>query len=50
MTESYTVRWIPTWARIIDVPHQPRTSELRKAMRHTLEQLKVAAEATPSGR
>jgi uncharacterized membrane protein len=47
VTESYTVRWIPTWARILDVPTN-RARELREAMRHTLEQLKGAAEATPS--
>jgi uncharacterized membrane protein len=49
VTESYTVHWIPTWARIVDVPTN-RARELRQAMRHTLEQLKGAAEATPSGR
>ena len=47
VTESYTVRWIPTWARIVDVPTN-RARELREAMQHTLEQLKAAAEATPS--
>ncbi len=49
VTESYTVRWIPTWARIVDVPTN-RARELRHAMQHTLEQLKGAAEATPSAR
>jgi len=49
VTESYTVRWIPTWARIVDVPTN-RARELREAMRHTLERLKDAAEATPSAR
>jgi uncharacterized membrane protein len=49
VTESYTVRWIPTWARIVDVPTN-RARELREAMRHTLERLKCAAEATPSAR
>ena len=49
VTESYTVRWIPTWARIVDVPTN-RARELREAMRHTLERLKGAAEATPSTR
>ncbi len=49
VTESYTVRWIPTWARIVDVPTN-RARELREAMVHTLEQLKAAAEATPSVR
>jgi uncharacterized membrane protein len=47
VTESYTVHWIPTWARIVDVPTN-RARELREAMRHTLEQLKGAAEATAS--
>jgi hypothetical protein len=47
VTESYTVHWIPMWARIVDVPTN-RARELREAMRHTLEQLKGAAEATPS--
>jgi len=45
VTESYAVRWIPTWARIVDVPTN-RARELREAMRHTLERLKAAAEAT----
>ncbi len=49
VTESYTVRWIPTWARMVDVPTN-RARELRVAMRHTLERLKDAAEATPSSR
>jgi hypothetical protein len=47
VTESYVVRWIPTWARIVDVPTN-RARELRDAMQHTLEQLKSAAEAKPS--
>ena len=46
VTESYTVRWIPTWARVLDVPTN-RAGELREAMRHTLERLKRAAEAAP---
>ncbi len=45
VTESYVVRWIPTWARIVDVPTN-RARELRHAMQHTLEQLKGAAEST----
>lgn len=49
VTESYTVRWIPTWARIVDVPTN-RARELLEAMRYTLEQLKHAAEATSSSR
>jgi hypothetical protein len=44
VTESYDVKWIPTWARIVDVPTN-RHRELREAMRHTLERLKSAAES-----
>jgi uncharacterized membrane protein len=47
VTESYRVWWIPTWARIVDVPTN-RARELREHMGRTLEQLKSAAEATPS--
>ena len=47
VTESYAVSWIPTWARIVDVPTN-RVRELRDGMRHTLEQLKRVAETTPS--
>jgi hypothetical protein len=47
VTESYTVSWIPTWARIVDVPTN-RVRELRDGMRHTLEQLKRVDETTPS--
>ena len=43
VTESYRVDWIPRWARIVDVPTN-RCKELRDAMRHTLGQLKTAAE------
>ena len=49
VTESYAVRWIPTWARILDVPTN-RVRELRRAMEHTLEHLKAAAEAAPQAR
>lgn len=49
VTESYAVRWIPTWARIVDVPTN-RARERRDAMRHTLGRLKSAAEASPSAR
>jgi len=38
------VRWIPTWARIVDVPTN-RCKELAEAMEHTLGQLKAAAES-----
>ncbi len=44
VTESYEVRWIPTWARIVDVPTN-RAKELREHMRQTLGRLKAAAEA-----
>jgi hypothetical protein len=43
VVESYDVRWIPAWARILDVPTN-RHRELREAMRHTLDRLKVAVE------
>ncbi len=43
VTESYEVRWIPTWARILDVPLN-RHRELLEGMRTTLERLKAAAE------
>ena len=43
-TESYKVRWIPTWARILDVPLN-RHKELVEGMRTTLERLKATAEA-----
>jgi len=43
VSESYQVRWIPAWARILDVPTN-RHRELKDAMRHTLEQLKARAE------
>ena len=42
VTESYEVRWIPAWARILDVPLN-RHKELVENMRTTLERLKVAA-------
>lgn len=44
VTESYEVRWIPVWARILDVPTN-RHKELLQGMRTTLERLKTAAEA-----
>jgi uncharacterized membrane protein len=43
VTESYEVTWIPTWARIVDVPTN-RHRELVQAMQHTLGQLKQACE------
>jgi len=46
VTESYDVKWIPAWARIVDVPTN-RHGELREAMRHTLCRLKAAAEGSP---
>ena len=45
VTESYVVHWIPTWARILDVPTN-RAAELRRHMQHTLEQLKRVAETS----
>jgi hypothetical protein len=44
VTESYEVRWIPTWARILDVPTN-RHRQLVANMRTTLEQLRAAAES-----
>jgi uncharacterized protein YndB with AHSA1/START domain len=44
VTESYDVKRIPVWARILDVPTN-RHRELLEGMRHTLQQLKTAAEA-----
>jgi Polyketide cyclase / dehydrase and lipid transport len=44
VTESYHVDSIPLWARIVDVPTN-RAKELREGMRHTLAQLKTAAES-----
>jgi hypothetical protein len=44
VTESYEVRWIPVWARILDVPTN-RHKDLLKGMRTTLERLRAAAEA-----
>jgi uncharacterized membrane protein len=44
VTESYEVRWIPTWARVLDVPTN-RHKELLRGMRTTLERLKAAAES-----
>jgi hypothetical protein len=43
VVESYVVRWIPLWARIVDVPTN-RARELRDGMDHTLGRLKTAAE------
>ena len=47
VTESYEVKRIPVWARIVDVPTN-RHRELLEGMRHTLKQLKTAAEAMSS--
>jgi hypothetical protein len=46
ITESYEVRWIPVWARIIDVPTN-RHKELLAGMRTTLQRLKEAVEPAP---
>jgi hypothetical protein len=43
VVESYEVRWIPAWARIVDVPTN-RHKDLVRGMRTTLERLKAAAE------
>jgi hypothetical protein len=48
VTESYEVRWIPTWARILDVPLN-RHKELLEGMGTTLERLKASAEADHRG-
>ncbi len=42
--ESYEVKKLPVWARIVDVPTN-RAGELREHMGHTLARLKAAAEA-----
>jgi uncharacterized membrane protein len=47
VTESYDVRRIPVWARIVDVPTN-RHRELAEGMAHTLAHLKRAAESVPS--
>jgi uncharacterized protein YndB with AHSA1/START domain len=44
VVESYLVRWIPLWARIMDVPTN-RARELHEGMGRTLSRLKAAAEA-----
>jgi uncharacterized protein YndB with AHSA1/START domain len=44
VTESYDVKRIPVWARMLDVPTN-RHRDLLEGMRHTLQQLKTAAEA-----
>jgi hypothetical protein len=44
VTETYEAHKLPLWARIVDVPTN-RHGALLKNMRHTLEQLKSAAEA-----
>jgi hypothetical protein len=50
VTEGYEVRWIPTWARILDVPLN-RHKELLEGMRTTLERLRASVEVRqgPSG-
>ncbi len=44
VTESYEVRWIPAWARVLDIPTN-RHRELSDSMGITLSRLKKAAEA-----
>jgi hypothetical protein len=46
VAEAYEVRWIPAWARILDVPTN-RHKELLAGMRTTLERLKATAESRP---
>jgi len=48
VTESYEVKRIPAWARILDIPTN-RHRELLEGMRHTLAQLKLAAETSAPG-
>jgi uncharacterized membrane protein len=43
VTESYDVKWIPTWARIVDVPTN-RHRELSEGLKHTLQRLKAVSE------
>jgi Polyketide cyclase / dehydrase and lipid transport len=43
VTESYEVKRIPVWARIVDVPTN-RARELSESMEHTLTQLKANVE------
>jgi len=43
ITESYEVKAIPAWARLLDIPTN-RARELREGMRHTLARLKATAE------
>jgi hypothetical protein len=45
VTEGYEVRWIPTWARVLDVPTN-RHRQLLEGMRTTLENLAAGAGAT----
>lgn len=49
MTEGYEVRWIPKWARIIDVPTN-RHKELLEGMATTLERLKATVESPATER
>jgi hypothetical protein len=44
VTESYEVKRIPVWARIVDIPTN-RARELVEGMEHTLTNLKNTAEA-----
>jgi hypothetical protein len=44
VTESYEVKRIPAWARIVDIPTN-RARELVEGMEHTLTKLKTTAEA-----
>ena len=44
VSESYEVKRIPAWARVVDVPTN-RARELIEGMEHTLGRLKATAEA-----
>src|ERR1700727_2999406 len=48
VTESYEVKRIPAWARIVDIPTN-RARELAEGMEHTLTRLKTTAEARDEG-
>jgi len=42
--ESFDIVWIPWWIRVADVITRCE-SQLHRAMRHTLQRLKLAAKA-----
>ncbi len=49
VTESYEVKWLPLWARVVDGPLN-RRGELNEHMRHTLRQLNEAVEGATAPR